>query len=56
MAVISMKRGLKVGRRLEAFAAVELVGAFPGSIEQLRQMERATERRMVAVHKIVFPG
>ena len=24
-------------------------------IEQFRQMERATERRMVAVHKIVFP-
>ena len=24
-------------------------------IEQLRQMERETERRMVAVHKIVFP-
>jgi hypothetical protein len=24
-------------------------------IEQLRQIERATERRMVAVHKIVFP-
>ncbi len=24
-------------------------------IEQLRQLERATERRMVAVHKIVFP-
>ena len=24
-------------------------------IEQLLQMERATERRMVAVHKIVFP-
>ena len=25
-------------------------------IEQFRQQERATERRMVAVHKIVFPG
>jgi hypothetical protein len=24
-------------------------------IEQLRQMERATERRMVAVHQIRFP-
>jgi hypothetical protein len=24
-------------------------------IEQFRQMERATERRMVAVHKIRFP-
>ena len=24
-------------------------------IEQLRQIERATERRMVAVHKIRFP-
>ncbi len=24
-------------------------------VEQFRQMERATERRMVAVHKIVFP-
>lgn len=24
-------------------------------IEQFRQIERATERRMVAVHKIVFP-
>lgn len=24
-------------------------------IEQFRQLERATERRMVAVHKIVFP-
>jgi len=24
-------------------------------IEQLRQIERATERRIVAVHKIVFP-
>jgi len=24
-------------------------------VEQFRQIERATERRMVAVHKIVFP-
>jgi hypothetical protein len=24
-------------------------------IEQLRQIERATERRMVGVHKIIFP-
>jgi hypothetical protein len=24
-------------------------------IEQFRQMERATERRMVAIHKIIFP-
>lgn len=24
-------------------------------IEQLRQIERETERRMVAVHKIIFP-
>ena len=24
-------------------------------IEQFRQIERATERRMIAVHKVVFP-
>jgi hypothetical protein len=56
-AAMTVENAAAQDTRIRAIAGVLFFSDPPNGeiIEQFRQLERATERRMIAVHKIVFP-